>query len=185
MAVENHGLGTIMFAPWPVLDEKLRERYGITKEAARPAARRYRAVELTRTLRREHNIASSRKIRFVLRTSNPPDEYEQEVMRVLLNAERLETIPDYKPVKGTPSSPTDWGELYMPLGGVIDVTAERERLDKEIVKLEDELRTVEDKLKNKSFVDRAPAAVVEEHRQRQKDFSAQLAKLKQARQGLS
>jgi valyl-tRNA synthetase len=106
-------------------------------------------------------------------------------MRVLLNAERLETIPDYKPVKGTPSSPTDWGELYMPLGGVIDVTAERERLDKEIVKLEDELRTVEDKLKNKSFVDRAPAAVVEEHRQRQKDFSAQLAKLKQARQGLS
>jgi valyl-tRNA synthetase len=39
-------------------------------------------------------------------------------------------------------------------------------------------------LKNKSFVDRAPAAVVEEHRQRQKDFAAQLAKLKQAREQL-
>jgi valyl-tRNA synthetase len=47
------------------------------------------------------------------------------------------------------------------------------------------LRTVENKLKNKSFVDRAPAAVVEEHRQRLKDFSAQLAKLKQAREGLN
>jgi valyl-tRNA synthetase len=36
-------------------------------------------------------------------------------------------------------------------------------------------------LKNKSFVERAPAAVVEEHRQRLRDFSAQLAKLKQVR----
>ena len=62
--------------------------------------------------------------------------------------------------------------------------AERERLDKEIVKLEEELRIVEAKLKNKSFVDRAPAPVVEEHRQRQKNFAEQLAKLKQARDGL-
>jgi len=47
------------------------------------------------------------------------------------------------------------------------------------------LQTAQAKLKNKSFVDRAPAAVVEEHRQRLKDFSAQLAKLKQARQTLT
>ena len=58
---------------------------------------------------------------------------------------------------------------------------ERERLDKEIVKIEGELRTVEDKLKNKSFVDRAPAAVVEEHRKRKTDFTEQLSQLRQAR----
>jgi valyl-tRNA synthetase len=40
-------------------------------------------------------------------------------------------------------------------------------------------------LENDSFVKRAPAAVVEEHRQRLRDFSAQLAKLKQARAGLN
>jgi valyl-tRNA synthetase len=40
-------------------------------------------------------------------------------------------------------------------------------------------------LGNRSFVDRAPAAVVEEHRRRLKDFSAQLEKLKHAREGLS
>jgi valyl-tRNA synthetase len=44
---------------------------------------------------------------------------------------------------------------------------------------------VQGKLKNKSFVDRAPAPVVEEHRRRQKDFSEQLAKLKAARDGLN
>jgi valyl-tRNA synthetase len=63
--------------------------------------------------------------------------------------------------------------------------AESHRLNKEIAKLEDELRTVKIKLENKSFVDRAPAAVVEEHRQRQKNFSEQLAKLKKAREDLN
>ena len=67
----------------------------------------------------------------------------------------------------------------------VDKVAERNRLDKQIAKVEAELRTAEDKLKNKSFVERAPAAVVEEHRQRLKDFSAQLTKLKQARDGLN
>jgi valyl-tRNA synthetase len=66
-----------------------------------------------------------------------------------------------------------------------DRDSERERLDKEIAKIEDELQTVEGKLKNKSFVDRAPAAVIEEHRLRQKNFSEQLARLKQARASLN
>jgi len=66
----------------------------------------------------------------------------------------------------------------------VDKAGERVRLDKEIAKIESEVRTVEGKLKNKSFVDRAPTAVVEEHRRRLKDFSEQLGKLRQAREGL-
>jgi len=66
-----------------------------------------------------------------------------------------------------------------------DRTAERARLDKEIAKLESEIQTIEEKLQNESFVDRAPAAVVDEHRKRLKDLTAQLAKLKQAREGLN
>src|SRR6266487_3802499 len=100
MKFESGSRGTILFAPWPVLSEEFRERYSIAKEGARPAALKYRAVKLSRNLRSEHNISSSRKIRFVLKTTNPPDEYEQEVMRVLLNAETLEIKSDYKPVKG-------------------------------------------------------------------------------------
>ena len=62
-----------------------------------------------------------------------------------------------------------------------DKAAERDRLDKEIARLENELRTVEAKLSNASFVERAPAAVVEEHRKRKTDFSEQLSQLRQAR----
>ncbi len=66
----------------------------------------------------------------------------------------------------------------------VDKSAERERLDKEIAKIEAELRTVEQKLKNKSFVDRAPKQVVELHRQRRANFAEQVRKLKEARDKL-
>jgi valyl-tRNA synthetase len=79
---------------------------------------------------------------------------------------------------------TALGELYLVIVGA-DKEAEGHRLNKEIANLEDELRTVESKLENKSFVDRAPAAVVEEHRQRQRNFSEQLAKLRKAREDLN
>ena len=67
----------------------------------------------------------------------------------------------------------------------VDKVAERARLDKEIARIEKELRTVEGKLKDKAFVERAPAPVVEEHQRRLRDFSAQLTKLKQARAALN
>ena len=62
---------------------------------------------------------------------------------------------------------------------------ERERLDAQIAKIDEEARTVEAKLQNDAFVQRAPSAVVEQHRRRLNDLSAQLTKLKQAREGLS
>lgn len=66
-----------------------------------------------------------------------------------------------------------------------DTAGEQQRLDKEIARIESEMRAVEERLQNKSFVDRAPATVVEENRRRLKDFSDQLAKLKQARESLN
>ena len=75
---------------------------------------------------------------------------------------------------------TPLGELHL-IMATADKAGERERLDKEIARLTGELRTVEGKLSNASFVERAPAAVVEEHRKRQTDFSEQLAQLQQAR----
>ena len=79
---------------------------------------------------------------------------------------------------------TPLGELSLPIAAA-DEARERERLDKEIARIENDSRTAENKLKNKSFVDRAPASVVDEHRKRLKNLSAQLAKLKQAREDLN
>ncbi len=144
----------------------------------------YEIVQAGRNLRAEAKVPSNKKISFILRTNEKGICDKLPTISRLLNAEEVRLYRQYEAEVGVPVTVTPLGDLFLAIAAV-DKTAERERLDKEIAKVEAELQTVENKLKNKSFVDRAPPAVVEEHRRRLKDFSAQLAKLKQARAGLN
>ena len=69
------------------------------------------------------------------------------------------------------------GSSRLALHVEIDVAAERERLAKEEQRLQGEITKANGKLGNESFVARAPAAVVEQERQRLADFTATLAKV--------
>jgi valyl-tRNA synthetase len=144
----------------------------------------YEAAQAGRNLRSESKLPSNKKIRFILRTHDNAIFNEIPTLTRLLNAEEVVFDAGYEPPTGTPVAITRLGEIFLPVTAT-DVARERERLDKEIAKIESEVRTVESKLENRSFVDRAPAPIVEEHRQRLKDLTAQFAKLRQAREGLS
>lgn len=69
------------------------------------------------------------------------------------------------------------GRFTLALEVAIDVAAERERLSKELKRIEGEIGKARGKLGNESFVARAPAAVVEQERKRLADFEATYAKL--------
>jgi len=101
-----------------------------------------------------------------------------------LKVEEVVLEPEYQAPAGTPVAVTPFGDLFLPKAAA-DQERERERLNKEIARIEQEARTVEAKLQNDVFVQRAPSAVVEDHRRRVKGLNAQLAKLKQALEGLS
>ena len=73
----------------------------------------------------------------------------------------------------------------LPLKGVVDFAAEKERLQKEIAALDKNLEGYARKLGNPSFVERAPAVVVEEEKRRQSEALENKAKLQEALQRIA
>ena len=181
----SQGKDCLMYAAWP-------ESGGLAAavDCARVTAARerveavYQAVRLGRNLRSEYRIASNKKVRFFLKSDLPWLQEEAGTFARLINAEAVEIDPAYEPARGAPLALTPLGELCMPLDGLVDVAAELERLGKELAKVEAELITVRKKLSSESFVNNAPAAVVEEHRKRESDWSEKLYQLQKMRQVL-
>jgi len=144
----------------------------------------YGITQAGRNLRATAKLPSNKKIRFILRSDDKVISSEIPTLVRLLNAEEVALEPKFQAPVGTPVAVTPFGDIFLPIAAG-DQARERERLEREIAKVESEIRTVEAKLQNDAFVQRAPSAVVEDHRRRVKGLNAQLAKLKQAREGLS
>jgi len=100
---------------------------------------------------------------------------------------RVESVTVAEAGEETPPSATallDDLKLLVPMQGLIDIDAERARLDKQVQKLEAEKAKSEGKLGNENFVNNAPPAVVEQERERLGDFKRQLEQLAEQRQRL-
>ena len=144
----------------------------------------YETVQAGRNLRSASKLPSNRKIRFILRTNDKQISEQIPILNRLLNAEDAHARPQLHGAGWHSSSSHSVGRTFSRYR-CWRPGARSERLDKEIARIGEEARTVEAKLQNNAFVERAPAAVVEEHRRRLSDLNAQLTKLKQAREGLS
>jgi valyl-tRNA synthetase len=173
------GEGSIQFAtePAPVATT------GDTSGKRKLARDIYETVQAGRNLRAEARVPSNKKVPFILRSAGENLDAELPTLARLLNAETVVLDPTYQPQSGMSVAVTPLGEIILATT-ITDKSAERERLQKEIERIQTELKTVRAKLNNASFVDRAPAAVVAEHRERERNFGEQLVKLKQALKAL-
>src|SRR6266540_911395 len=177
----NQGGDSIMFAHWPKpLDDDFKAHYGLNESDKGFVDAKYELVTRGRNLRRELNVVSNKKVKFILKVKEPLPASEADVITLLLNAETLDLDPNFAPKKGTPSALSDLGELFLPLEGLVDVEAEKARLKKELAKIDAEIEKVQSKLNNPDFAQKVPPNVLQEHKKRLADWQAKQQQVKSA-----
>jgi valyl-tRNA synthetase len=82
--------------------------------------------------------------------------------------------------EGSTLLPVDTDEVFVVLNLQVDETAEREKMEKEIVYLEGFMKSVDAKLSNEKFVANAKPDLVEKERQKKADAAAKIAVLKKS-----
>ncbi len=161
----------------------------VKKELINPQADRemetvVNIVTAIRNIRGEMNIPPSKKIDVLLK-SNEVSERQIDYIKKLAKVEDLKTGESITKPKASASALVKSAEIYIPLEGLIDLDVERQRLQKEITRLEGSLTGIEKKLSNEKFVNGAPAEVVEKERAKQRDWQENLGKLKEILENLS
>ncbi len=143
----------------------------------------YEAAGRMRNLKAEYNVAARKDVKFVIIKATPWLAAETDVLGLLAGGE-IEILDAYDAPQGTPAAVTDVGEVYLPLEGLIDVEAEKSRIDKEIAKVTTEVTKCDAKLGNSAFVDRAPAELVDREKARRDEWSQKLGQLQEMRASL-
>ncbi len=141
------------------------------------AAAVYESASRVRNLKTLCDLASNRTADFQLKPTGPWVADVAETLRLLAQAGSLTVDPNFAAGKGMAGTLTPCGEIFLLLGGLVDVDAVRARLSQERGKAADEIAKAEAKLSSETFTSRAPAEVVEEHRQRLREASARVAQL--------
>ncbi|WP_018869929.1 valine--tRNA ligase [Thioalkalivibrio sp. ALgr3] len=157
--------------PWPAQD-------GFPRDATATAELDWVKDFITglRRIRAEMDIAPGKPLPVLVKNWSDADRERYQRHRALLEfLGKPEDVTWLDAADEAPESAmalVDEMQLLIPLAGLIDKDAELARLDKEIAKLDKNLEQSEKRLANESFVDRAPAEVVQKERDRVAEMQA-------------
>jgi len=162
---------SIMLAAYPRAEE-----YKIDAASEAKVERLKALAYACRNLRGEMNVSPAQRMPLLVAGGGDEIREFAPILQALGKLSEVQIVDDMPADAVAPVAVV--GETRMMLKVEIDVAAERERLAKEIEKLEKQISIAQGKLANEGFVARAPAAVVEQEKQRVADFTATLDKLK-------
>ncbi len=146
----------------------------------------YTTASNLRNLKAEYHLGASKDVKFVIKPTAGADWIagQCDTLITLVGAKGMELDPIYEAPQGTPATVTPIGEIYMPLDGLIDLDAEKSRLDKEIEKVSIEVMRAQQKLGNEKFVANAKPDVVEKEKERLLEWENKLSQLREMRSAL-
>ena len=170
-----HDGESIMISAWPEYDPA----HSFEAEEAE-MERIMTAVRAIRNRRAEMNVPPSRKAKVYIATAyKPAFEHGSVFMQRLASASEVEVADSFE-LDGAVCIVTADAKIYIPMGELVDLEAEKARLNKELAAVEKDLAFVNGKLSNENFVSKAPAAVVEAQREQKTRYEEKIAMLKES-----
>ena len=139
----------------------------------------YQVIHAARNLRSECKINAKQAIDFLITPKNEATSWTPEQLEIFAALARGKNVTLFSGTlpKESASVVTDLGTITIPLEGLIDPEAEKQRLSTEIKNVESELLKVRAKLSNSAFVEKVPTPVLQEHQEREVRWQERLSSL--------
>jgi valyl-tRNA synthetase len=171
-----HSAKSIMISPWPIHDKAR-----IDREVEKEIERLKQVITALRNIRGEMGVKPKCKVSCIITSiSEKSLAWLKGYERYIKELGKVDTLTVVAKAEKPPFS-ASWVvedmELYVPLKDIIDINVEKERLTKEITKLEKESHGLEMKLTNPKFLKKAPKEVVELTEKKKGDFGSKIERL--------
>ncbi len=164
-----HEGDSITVASWPEKQENWHE-----PETINEMKLIQEVIRSIRNLRAEMNVAPSKPIAMNMKPASEQTELilkkNEAYIQRFCNTSELTISLAAKPEEKSVTQVISGAEIYLPLEELINIEEEIQRLNKEYDRLTKEVERVQKKLANEGFVKKAPAKVVDEEREKERDY---------------
>ena len=168
---------SVSIQPYPVANDDL-----IDEASAQEFASLKARIEAVRALRSQMQLSPGERVPLLAQGPRDSLSMQAPYLAFLARLASVDVVDDLPQDSGAPVQVV--GDTRLMLKVEIDVQAEMARLDKEIARLKAEIAKAQGKLSNESFVQKAPAKVVEQEKERIASFTDTLQQVQAQRERL-
>ena len=168
------GSPDLIIIPWikngSIRDKSAEDNMDILKEV----------ITSIRSIRSRMNVAPSTRCDLVVRCNEDQRLFIDEhtnLIQSLAGVENISTGKDLDKPNQSATAVSAGMELYIPLKGLVDLDAEKSRMEKRISEIDRLLTSINAKLSNENFLQRAPEPVIEKERSNLKKLNQELEKV--------
>ena len=165
----------LIISPWPTEDKGV-----INKEIDNKMMMLQDIISSVRAIRSRMNIPPSKKIELNIKSDEEQTEFINKNSELIIALARLDSYSAgssvQKPSKSA-AAVIHGMELYIPLGGLVDLDKESLQLNKRKTKIELLLSDIKKKLSNENFVSRAPEDIVKREQDKMIELKDELEKI--------
>lgn len=168
---------SIIIAEWPKADHKL-----IDSQIDDDMMLIQETISAIRNLRKQVNLAPGLEAAIAIKAASEDqilllNSYHSYLSKLAKVSELKIAVDTIRPDSSIASVVQNI-EIYLPLEGLIDLETERNRLDKQLTKLEAELRQIADKLNNQKFILNAPEKIITKEKEKFAEIELKVIKIR-------